>query len=83
MGGCDANYLTKLPYLRLINLLQRRQDLDAKPLPGLQLNLPHVLLGLAQELLQRAGRHVLRDEDHLKIWLENHSKCSRARGAFK
>ena len=47
-------------------LLQRRQDLDAEPLPGLQLDLSQVLLGLAQELLQRAGRHVLRDEDHLE-----------------
>ena len=62
----NVNDFYKYQLYTLGFLLQRRQDLDAEPLPGLQLDLSQVLLGLAQELLQRTGRHVLRDEDHLE-----------------
>jgi hypothetical protein len=42
---------------------QGREDLGAPSLPRLKLNLAVVLLGLAQELLQRPRAHVLRDKD--------------------
>lgn len=52
-----------------MKVAERVEDLRDPALPGLELDGAVVPLGLAQELLQRAGGHVLRDEDQSRQFL--------------
>ena len=52
-----------------MEVAERVEDLRDPALPGLELDGAVVPLGLAQELLQGAGGHVLRDEDQSRQFL--------------